>query len=183
MKKIETSITELFVIEPDVYGDSRGFFFEHYNEDRFKEMGINTSFRQANHSRSLKGVLRGIHFQKDPKPMAKLVRCTFGKLWDVAVDLRPDSLTYKKWFGLELSEDNKKMLFIPEGFAHGFYSLTDCEINYMVSHVFDKDLDAGIAWNDPEIGVDWRLEGEPILSERDQNQPLLRDILYLSSNI
>src|SRR3989339_104310 len=152
MKKIETSITELFVIEPDVYGDSRGFFFEHYNEDRFKEMGINTSFRQANHSRSLKGVLRGIHFQKDPKPMAKLVRCTFGKLWDVAVDLRPDSLTYKKWFGLELSEDNKKMLFIPEGFAHGFYSLTDCEINYMVSHVFDKDLDAGIAWNDPEIG-------------------------------
>jgi len=177
MKTIKTTIPDLIIIEPEVHGDDRGFFFESYNKDKFDALGLNTIFVQDNHSKSAKGVLRGLHFQQDPKPMAKLVRCTRGRLWDVAVDLRAGSPTYKQWFGLELSEENKKMIFVPEGFAHGFYAFTDCELQYKVSNTFNSDLDAGIAWNDPEINIKWPLDGDPILSTRDSQAMTLAEFL------
>ena len=175
MKITKTPIEGLLVIEPEVYGDHRGFFFESYNIDKFKDLGIETVFVQDNHSKSAKGVLRGIHFQLPPKPMAKLVRCTRGKLWDVAVDLRKDSPTYKQWFGIELSEENKKMLYVPGDFGHGFYALEDCELQYKVSSTFDPELDDGIAWNDPEVNIDWPLDAEPTLSERDKQAKTLAE--------
>lgn len=174
MKKIETTIKDLVIIEPEVYGDERGYFYESYNIEKFAALGIGTVFVQDNHSKSAKGVLRGLHFQLPPKPMAKLVRCTKGRLWDVAVDLRKNSPTYLKWFGIELSEENKKMLLVPEGFAHGFYSLEDCELLYKCSNTYDSELDANIAWDDPSIGVDWPIE--PTLSARDQVAPKLSEV-------
>ncbi len=167
MKLIETPIKDLVIIEPDVYADERGYFFESYNIDKFKELGLNKQFVQGNHSKSTKGVLRGLHFQTYPKAIAKLVRCTYGSLWDVAVDLRADSPTYMQWYGIELSAENKKMFYIPEGFAHGFYALEDCELQYKMTQTFDKETDAGIAWNDPQINIKWPIEGAPILSARD----------------
>ena len=175
MKVTKTPINGLLIIEPEVYGDDRGFFFESYNIDKFKDLVIDTIFVQDNHSKSAKGVLRGIHFQLPPKPMAKLVRCTRGKLWDVVVDLRKDSPTYKQWFGLELSEENRKMLYVPGDFGHGFYSLEDSELQYKVSNTFDPELDGGIAWNDPEINIEWPIEGEPTLSERDKGAKFLAE--------
>ena len=175
MKITKTPIEGLLVIEPEVHGDDRGFFFESYNVDKFEGLGIDTVFVQANHSKSAKGVLRGIHFQLPPKPMTKLVRCTRGRLWDVVVDLRKDSPTYKQWFGIELSENNKKMFYMPGDFGHGFYALEDCELQYKVSSTFDSELDGGIAWNDPEVNIDWPIEGEPILSGRDQAAKTLAD--------
>ncbi len=176
MKKVETPIEGLYVIEPEVYGDERGYLFEAFNADKFEGLGLHTNFRQANQSFSTKGILRGIHFQRHPKPMAKLVRCPHGRLWDVAVDLRPDSPTYRQWFGLELSHDNKKMLLIPEGFGHGFYAITDCMLSYLISETFDPELDAGIAWDDPSIDIQWPLTASPSLSQKDQTLPLLREI-------
>lgn len=173
MNKIETTIAGLYIIEPTVYADDRGFFMETYNADKFAQIGINTIFKQDSHSRSVKGVLRGLHFQLPPKPMAKLVRCTRGKLWDVAVDLRRHSPTYKKWFGVELSEENKRMIYIPEGFAHGFYALEDCELVYKCSNTFDGELDSAIAWSDPEIGIEWPIA--PTLSNKDMQAPKLSD--------
>lgn len=174
MKKIETPIKDLVIIEPEVYGDDRGFFYESYNVDKFRALGINTIFVQDNHSRSAKGVLRGLHFQLPPKPMAKLVRCTRGRLWDVAVDLRKNSPTYKKWFAVELSEENKKMFYVPVGFAHGFYALEDCDLVYKCSNTYDADLDANLAWNDPELGVEWPIA--PTLSGRDQVAPKFSEL-------
>ena len=171
MQITKTSIKDLVVIEPEVYGDDRGFFYESYNLDKFKALGIDTIFVQDNHSKSAKGVLRGLHFQLPPKPMAKLVRCTKGKVWDVAVDLRRGSETYLKWYGIELSEENKKMFYVPEGFAHGFYALEDSEFLYKTSNTFDSDLDANVKWDDEAFGVEWPLEGEPTLSARDQVAP------------
>ena len=176
MERIETGVKDLVVIEPQVYGDDRGFFYEFYNEDKFAEIGIDTKFKQGNYSRSQKGVLRGLHFQNSPKPMAKLVRCTRGRLWDVAVDLRKDSPTYLKWFGLELSDENKKMLFVPEGFGHGFYALEDCDLAYLTSNTYDGDLDANVMWNDEAFGIEWPIEGEPTLSGRDQIAPAFKDL-------
>lgn len=174
--KTLTPFPGLLVIEPDVYGDDRGFFYESYNAEKFAELGITTTFAQDNHSSSTKGVLRGLHFQLPPKPMAKLVRCSRGRVWDVVVDLRKESLTYKQSFGIELSESNKRMLFIPEGFAHGFYALEDCELLYKSSNTFDKTLDANVAWNDPAFGIVWPLVGEPVLSERDKTAPKLGEL-------
>lgn len=176
MKKQETPLKDLYIIEPQVFGDDRGFFYESFNADKFRDLGIEFSVNQANYSRSAKGVLRGLHWQNPPKPMVKLVRCTRGRLWDVAVDLRKDSPTYLKWFGIELSEENKKMLFVPEGFAHGFYALEDCELAYFVSNTFDSALDANVKWNDEAFGIEWPLVGEPTLSERDQNAPAFADL-------
>lgn len=176
MKKIETFIKDLVVIEPQVFGDDRGFFYESYNIDKFKDIGIDFEVRQGNHSRSAKGVLRGLHFQLPPKPMAKLVRCTRGRLWDVAVDLRKGSDTYLEWFGIELSEENKKMLFVPEGFAHGFYSLEDCDLVYLTSNTYDGDLDANVKWDDEAFGIEWPTEGEVQLSGRDQVAPAFKDL-------
>ncbi len=176
MKKIETPIKDLVIIEPEVHGDHRGWFFESYQRDKLKKLGIAVQFVQDNHSFSIAGVLRGLHFQLPPKPMAKIVRCTKGKLWDVAVDLRKDSETYKQWFGVELNDDNKKMLYVPEGFGHGFYALEDCEIMYKCSSTFESKLDSGIAWNDADIGVEWPIKKdiELVLSEKDRTLPTLK---------
>jgi dTDP-4-dehydrorhamnose 3,5-epimerase len=166
----------LLVLEPEVFADERGFFMETFNADKFAALGLPTAFAQDNHSASVAGVLRGLHFQLPPKAMGKLVRCTRGKIWDVAVDLRKDSVTYKQSFGIELSADNKKMLWLPAGFAHGFCALQDCEVVYKCTETYDKAGDGNVAWNDPELSVVWPLAGAPILSARDQAAPLLKDL-------
>ncbi len=178
MKRHDTTIPDLILIEPDVFGDDRGFFYESYNAEKFAELGITTAFRQDNHSFSLAGVLRGLHFQLPPKSMAKLVRCTRGRLWDVAVDLRKNSPTYLKWFGVELSAENKMMLYIPEGFAHGFYTFEDAEVLYKTSNVFDAALDSGVAWNDPQITVQWPFPAgtQPTISQKDRSLPKLAEV-------
>lgn len=171
-----TPISGVFLVEPQVFGDERGAFFETYNEDKFTALGLPTVWKQDNHSYSVKGVLRGLHFQLPPKAMAKIVRCTRGKIWDVAVDLRKDSPTYKQSFGVELSAKNKMMLCIPDGCAHGFYAMEDSEVLYKSSNTFDKNLDSNIAWNDPDLDVQWPVEGSPILSMRDNAAPKLADL-------
>lgn len=148
-------IKGLYVIEPKVFKDDRGYFVETYNQNDFKEEGLNMVFVQDNQSMSAKGVLRGLHFQKQ-FPQGKLVRCIRGKVWDVAVDLRADSDTYGKWFGVELSAENKKMFYISEGFAHGFIVLSDeAEFAYKVTDFYHPGDEGGLAWNDPEINVQW----------------------------
>ncbi|MCL2100912.1 MAG: dTDP-4-dehydrorhamnose 3,5-epimerase [Fibromonadales bacterium] len=166
MQIIKTEIEGLLIIEPSVYPDSRGWFYESYNAEKFKAFGIDTIFVQDNHSRSVKNTLRGLHYQKKPGQV-KLVRCTLGKIWDVAVDIRKDSPTFGKWFALELSEENKKFLYIPIGFAHGFCVLSDvAEVQYKCSSVYNGAEEAGFAWNSPNIGIKWPVS-EPILSQRD----------------
>jgi dTDP-4-dehydrorhamnose 3,5-epimerase len=182
MMKTETSIGGAVVIEPDVFEDHRGMFFESYNRKKFVALGITDEFVQDNHSESKKGVLRGLHFQFPPKPMPKLVRCTRGRLFDVVVDMRRDSPTFKKWFGIELSETNRKMLYVPVGCAHGFYALEDCELLYKCGALYDKTLDGNFLWNDPEIGVAWPLDGEPLMSERDAKAPRFSEIVERVQN-
>ncbi|SCG86079.1 dTDP-4-dehydrorhamnose 3,5-epimerase [Methanobacterium congolense] len=169
-KFMETSIEGVYIVEPTVFGDERGYFMETYHEMEFKEAGIDATFVQDNQSKSKRGVLRGLHFQRT-KPQGKLVRVIRGEVFDVAVDLRRDSATYGKWEGVTLSEDNKKQFYIPEGFAHGFLVLSDeAEFTYKCTDFYDADDEGGILWNDPEIGVEWPLEGvdELILSEKDE---------------
>lgn len=174
MKITDTILDGVKIIEPTVFGDNRGWFYEVYNQEAFKKAGIDIVFVQDNHSFSAqKGTVRGIHFQKDPASQAKLVRCTKGIIKDVVVDLRKSSPTYKKWIAVELSEDNKLQLLIPHGFGHGFVTLTDnCELQYKVDGFYSKENDRSILWCDPEIGVDWEVT-DPILSEKDKNAPLL----------
>lgn len=176
MNAVNTDIEDVIIIEPKVFGDHRGWFTETYSKGKFKEFGIDIDFIQDNHSFSAqKGTLRGLHFQINPKAQTKLVRCTKGKILDVAVDLRKGSSTYKKWVGVELSEDNKKQLLIPKGFAHGFLTLTDnVEVQYKVDEYYAPECDRSIRFDDPEIGVDWEIEN-PILSEKDLKAPLLKD--------
>ena len=169
-KFMETSIEGVYIIEPTVFGDERGYFMETYQEKEFKEAGIDGTFVQDNQSKSKRGVLRGLHFQRT-KPQGKLVRVIRGEVFDVAVDLRRDSATYGKWEGVTLSEDNKKQFYIPEGFAHGFLVLSDeAEFTYKCTDFYNADDEGGILWNDTEIGVEWPLEGvdELILSEKDE---------------
>lgn len=176
MNIIKTDIEDVLIIEPIVFGDHRGWFTETYSKEKFSEIGINIDFVQDNHSFSAqKGILRGLHFQLNPKAQTKLVRCTKGKILDLAVDIREGSPTYKKWVAVELSEDNKKQLLIPKGFAHGFITLTDnVEVQYKVDEYYSPENDRSIRYDDPEIGVDWGIE-DPILSEKDLNAPLLKD--------
>lgn len=176
MKYVITDINDLFVIEPNVIGDHRGWFFESYNQNDFKKNDIDITFIQDNHSYSAqKGVLRGLHFQIDPKAQSKLVRCTRGSIWDVAVDLRKSSPTYLKWFGLELSAENHKMLMIPKGFAHGFITLKDnSEVQYKVDSLYDKASDRSIRFDDPDINVSWP-KMDVILSDKDKFAPFLND--------
>lgn len=176
MKIVKTDIEDVYIIEPKVFGDHRGWFIETYSKEKFKELGIDIDFIQDNHSLSAqKGTLRGMHYQLEPKAQTKLVRCTKGKILDVAVDLRAGSPTYKKWVAVELSEDNKKQLLVPKGFAHGFLTLTDdTEVQYKVDEYYSPENDRGIRFDDPEIGVDWGIEN-PILSEKDLNAPFLKD--------
>ena len=180
MRKIETKIRGVYIIEPDCYGDSRGWFMETYNEAKFHEMGIDNVFVQDNMSYSAqKGTLRGLHYQKAPYSQTKLVRCTKGKVIDVAVDIRKGSPTYGKWVSCELTAENKRMFFIPKGMAHGFLTLTDgVEFQYKCDELYNKESEGGIRYNDPTINVDWGslLNGiEPVLSEKDKVAPLLQD--------
>lgn len=165
----------LVIIEPRVFADSRGFFLESYRRDLFDANGIHCDFVQDNHSRSRKGTVRGLHFQSKPG-QAKLIRCTAGMIWDVVVDIRAGSPSFGKWFGIELSAENSRMLFIPVGFAHGFAVLSEeADVQYQCSAYYDAKAEAGFRWNDPEVGVDWRTS-DPILSERDQTSPSFAEL-------
>lgn len=177
MKKIETTLKGVFIIEPAVFGDQRGWFMETYNKEKFSELGINLGFVQDNHSfSSEKGTLRGLHYQLNPRAQTKLVRCTMGSIYDVAVDIRKGSRTYGEWFGIELSAKNKKQLLVPKGFAHAFITLTDnVEVQYKVDELYSPENDRGIIWNDPDINIEWPIDITPILSEKDQKAPLLKD--------
>lgn len=176
MEITRTTIDEVWIIEPKVYGDHRGWFTESYSKEKFKQIGIDIDFVQDNHSYSThRGTLRGLHFQLHPKAQSKLVRCTKGKILDVAVDIRRGSPTYLRYVAVELSEENKKWLFIPKGFAHGFVTLTDdTEVQYRVDEYYAPAYDRSIRFDDPQINVTWGVDA-PILSEKDLNAPFLQD--------
>ena len=176
MKVIDTKFIGVKLIEPDVFGDSRGFFMESYNAEIFAEHGIHYPFVQDNHALSVEaGVLRGLHYQLSPKAQTKLVRVTAGAVYDVIVDLRKGSLTYGQWEAFILSADNKRQLLVPKGFAHGYCTLTpNTEFLYKVDEYYSPEHDRGILWNDPAIGIDWPVES-PILSEKDKKNPLLSE--------
>lgn len=176
MKFIETKIEGVIIVEPQVFGDHRGFFMESWSKRTFEEAGYHYDFVQDNHSSSTeKGTLRGIHFQRGDKAQAKLVRCVKGAVLDVAVDLRRTSPTYKQWVAVELTAGNKRQLLIPRGFGHGFLTLTDdVEFLYKADNYYAPEADGGIRWNDPELMVDWGIT-DPILSEKDSRSPFLKD--------
>lgn len=171
-RRLPTEIDGVMLIEPTVHGDERGFFVETFRANEFRHLGIEVDFVQENHSRSAARVLRGIHLQRG---QAKLVRCARGRIFDVAVDLRPDSPTYKRWEGFELDDADHHQLFIPDGFGHGFCVLSEtADVLYRISSYYDPELEWGVAWDDPEIAVDWPVP-EPVLSGRDRNAPRLAD--------
>ena len=175
MELIKTSIDGLLIIKPDVFKDERGYFFESYNKERFAKAGLMMDFVQDNESKSSKGVLRGLHFQKPPYAQGKLVRVVKGSVMDVAVDLRKDSPTYGKWESVILSEDNKLQFWIPEGFAHGFVTLEDETVfNYKCTNIYNKESEGSILWNDPDININWNIDN-PILSEKDKISPLFKN--------
>ncbi len=168
---IKTEIEDVVILEPKVFGDDRGYFMETYNKDDFEKLGLHYDFVQDNQSKSKKGVLRGLHFQKT-HPQAKLVRVLEGEVYDVAVDLRKGSPTYGKWTGVLLSGENKKMFMIPRGFAHGFVVLSDTAVfTYKCDDIYHPEDEGGICWDDPSIGVKWPYEGEPLLSDKDTKHP------------
>jgi len=170
-----TKIPDVILIKPRVFEDERGFFMETYKKSDFKKAGIDVDFVQCNHSKSARGVIRGLHFQKEPYAQSKLVRCIKGKVFDVAVDIRNDSETIGKYVSVELSEENKHLFFIPKGFAHGFQVLSKtAEIEYLIDNEFAPSYEDGIRWDDPEININWPNSKE-ILSELDQYRPLLKN--------
>jgi dTDP-4-dehydrorhamnose 3,5-epimerase len=174
-RRLETELEGVVLLEPEVYGDERGFLLESFSAAGWAELGVEAQFVQDNHSRSRKGILRGLHFQTEPG-QAKLVRCARGRIWDVAVDLRRDSPTYRQWEGHELDDVAHRQLFVPVGFAHGFCVLSDeADVNYKVSSYYDPATEAGIAWNDPAVAVEWPIS-DPQLSERDKNTPPLAEV-------
>ncbi len=171
----ELSLPGVLLITPQVFGDGRGFFVELYKRSEFSNAGLAEYFVQDNCSRSSQHVLRGLHYQKDPAAQGKLVRCLKGRIFDVGVDIRKGSPTYGQWAGIDLSEENKQMLYIPPAFAHGFIVLSDiAEIMYKCTKEYSPEHDRGILWNDPDINIDWRVR-DPILSEKDKALPLLKD--------
>lgn len=175
-KFIETSIRDLYIIEPTVFGDGRGYFMESYTKQDFVTAGLDINFVQDNESRSKKGVLRGLHFQTK-QTQGKLVRVVEGEVFDVAVDLRAGSSTFSKWEGVNLSAENKRQFYVPEGFAHGFLVLSDtATFQYKCTDYYAPEYEGGILWNDPSIGIEWPLEGikEIFLSEKDKLQPTLK---------
>ena len=177
MKITPLAIPEVLLIEPKVFGDARGFFFESYNRRAFHEAtGCDCDFVQDNHSKSARGVLRGLHYQLPPQAQGKLVRAVAGEVFDVAVDIRRDSPTFGRWVGCVLSAANCRQLWIPPGFAHGFVVLSEsAEFLYKTTDYWAPALERAIAWNDPAIGIDWPLSGEPLLSGKDAVAPLLAD--------
>ncbi|ALD79250.1 MULTISPECIES: dTDP-4-dehydrorhamnose 3,5-epimerase [Citrobacter freundii complex] len=174
MNVIKTDIPDLLIFEPKVFGDERGFFMESFNQKIFEEVvGRKIEFVQDNHSKSEKGVLRGLHYQLPPFSQGKLVRCIVGEVFDVAVDIRRDSETYGKWVGITLSAENKKQLWIPEGFAHGFYVLSEtAEFVYKTTNYYHSLSERGIIWNDKNININWPIAGDILLSEKDMNHGL-----------
>lgn len=178
MRIIETSLKDCYVIEPTIYEDERGYFYEKFNEKRFEELtGLNGHFVQDNISKSSYGVLRGIHLQKGKHAQAKLVSCLEGKVFDVAVDLREDSPTFGKWFGIELTPENKLQLYVPRGFGHGFSVQSPTAVfSYKCDNFYHKDSEGSVIWNDPDLNIDWRLPYEKIiLSEKDRQLPLFKE--------
>lgn len=175
MEIIKTHIDGLLVIKPDVFYDERGYFFECYNKERFFKEGLTMEFVQDNESKSMKGVLRGLHFQRPPYSQGKLVRVVKGSVMDVAVDLRRHSPTYGQWESIVLSSENKLMFWIPEGFAHGFVCLEDDTVfTYKCTNVYNKASEGSIRWDDPDIHVQWNID-QPLLSAKDQDAPLFKD--------
>jgi dTDP-4-dehydrorhamnose 3,5-epimerase len=176
MKFIETSLPGCIVIEPQVFGDSRGFFYESYNEAKYRDAGIDRKFVQSNVSRSARGVLRGLHYQW-PRPQGKLVSVLEGEVYDVAVDIRRGSPTFGQWAGVMLTAENHRHFWIPEGFAHGFCVVSDyATFSYQCTDLYDAKADGGLRWDDPAIGIDWPVT-EPLLSDKDMKAPLLADVM------
>lgn len=177
IKVEKTSIAEVLIVEPQVFGDSRGFFMESWNKRDFSQI-TDIIFVQDNQSRSKKGVVRGLHFQLPPHAQAKLVRCVVGSIFDVAVDIRRSSPTFGQWVGVELSAENKKQLWIPEGFAHGFVALTDyAEVFYKTNEYWHKESEGSIRWDDPTLNIQWPLDVNPCLSEKDAVAPFFKDAI------
>ncbi|WP_371803612.1 dTDP-4-dehydrorhamnose 3,5-epimerase [Candidatus Lokiarchaeum ossiferum] len=178
MQKIPTKFPDVWLVQPDVFEDERGFFLESYSQIKMEKLGFNYTFLQDNHSKSIKNTVRGLHFQLPPGQV-KLVRCTKGKIWDIVVDIRPKSPHFRKWMGIELTENNYTQILIPVGYAHGFAVLSDfAEIEYKVTNYYDPTIERGIQWNDKSIEVDWKVEN-PILSKRDMNNPSLSQYLKI----
>lgn len=179
MEVIKTELDGVYIIEPKVFGDNRGWFTETYSKKVLADAGIDVEFVQDNHSFSAKqGTLRGLHFQMNPMAQTKLVRCTRGKIVDVAIDFRKGSPNYKKYIGVELSEENKRQLFLPKGFGHAFLTLTDdVEVQYKVDAYYAPDCDRSVKFDDPDIGINWRqwVDCDPVVSDKDRNAPLLKD--------
>ena len=174
-KAIETKLDGVVVLEPEVHGDERGFLLESFSADSWRDAGVADEWVQDNHSRSAKGILRGLHFQTSPG-QAKLVRASAGRIFDVAVDLRRDSPTFGQWEGYELDDVTHRQMYVPVGFAHGFCVLSDvADVHYKLSSVYDPATEAGIAWDDPDVGVEWPLS-DPQTSERDRTAPRLSEI-------
>ncbi len=175
MKVIETDLPGCLVLEPQVFGDERGFFYESFNRDKLRVQGLDLTFSQGNVSRSSRGVLRGLHYQW-PKPQGKFVSVVEGEVWDVAVDIRRGSPTFGKWTAVVLNAENKRHFWIPEGFAHGFCVLSEmATFTYLCTETYDREADAGIRWNDASLAVDWPI-AEPSLSEKDAKAPFLADV-------
>lgn len=176
MKVIETKLDGVAIIEPDVFGDHRGFFMESYNQKKFQELGLDFNLIQDNHSLSVQaGTIRGLHYQLNPKAQTKIVRALTGAIYDVVVDIRKNSPTYGQWIGVILTAENKRQIVIPKGFAHGICTLVEnTQIMYKVDEYYSPEHDRGILWNDPELGISWPTSN-PVLSDKDKNQPALRD--------
>ncbi|MGY3944243.1 dTDP-4-dehydrorhamnose 3,5-epimerase [Aeromonas tecta] len=179
MNIIKTKIPDLFIIEPKVFGDERGFFFESFNQQQFESViGRAVTFVQDNHSKSSRGVLRGLHYQLPPHAQGKLVRCVTGEVFDVAVDIRKSSPTFGQWVGVNLSAENKRQFWIPEGFAHGFVTLSDtAEFLYKTTAYYSPQCEASIRWNDIDIAIEWPLEFKPQLSSKDLQGVFLTDAI------
>ncbi|WP_343645470.1 dTDP-4-dehydrorhamnose 3,5-epimerase [Enterobacter sp.] len=175
MNVIKTDIPDVLIFEPKVFGDDRGFFYESFSQKVFEEaVGRKVEFVQDNHSKSCKGVLRGLHYQLEPYAQGKLVRCIAGEVFDVAVDIRKSSPTFGKWVGVNLSAENKRQLWIPEGFAHGFYVLSEsAEFVYKTTNFYVPNVESGIIWDDKALAIKWPLDGSPIISAKDKNLPHL----------
>ncbi len=174
-ERLETRLEGVVLLEPAVHGDERGFMVETYRRDAWAEQGVDVEFVQHNHSRSAKGTLRGLHFQTDPG-QAKLVRCARGAILDVAVDLRRGSPTFGQWEGHVLDDESHRQLFVPIGFGHGFAVLSDvADVAYLLSSLYDPETESGIAWDDPDVGVEWGVQ-DPLLSERDKTAPRLAEV-------
>jgi dTDP-4-dehydrorhamnose 3,5-epimerase len=174
-ERLPTELDGVVLIEPDVHGDDRGFLVETWRRDRWAGLGVDVDFAQHNHSRSVKGTLRGLHFQTSPG-QAKLVRCMRGRIFDVAVDLRRESPTFGRWEGHELDDERHRQLLVPVGFGHGFCVLSEvADVSYLLSSPYDPATEAGIAWDDPDVGVEWPI-AEPLLSERDRGAPRLSEV-------